>query len=108
MKFTILAAATMASVASAGHATYYEPNGHAGNCGWGIDTNSWAVALPSHAYRSDLCGKGINVRHNGKTLRGYIADSCPTCAPGDIDLARGLFTQFADTSVGVIDVDWWY
>lgn len=107
MKFML--AAALATVATAGTATYYVPNGNAGNCGWGINNDAWAVALPSHAYgNGENCGKGINIKHNGKTLRGYIADSCPTCGPGQVDLVQGFFEQFADTSVGVIDVDWWY
>ncbi|XWW94195.1 hypothetical protein V2A60_002137 [Cordyceps javanica] len=110
MKFTVLATTVMAAVAHAGHATYYEPNGHAGACGWGIGNDAWAVALPPHAWNNGAhCGKGIKIKHNGKVLDGYIADLCAGgCAPDQVDLTRGFFQQFAPLSRGKIVVDWWY
>lgn len=32
-----------------------------------------------------------------------MADECPTCPDGGVDLSRGLFSQLADTSVGVLE-----
>ncbi|ATY61813.1 Barwin-related endoglucanase [Cordyceps militaris] len=97
MHFTVFAAA----VVHAGHATYFEPNGNAGACGWDISNNAWDNG--AH------CGKGIKIKSNGKTLDGYIADLCAEgCASDQVDLTRGFFQQFSPLSAGKIVVDWSY
>ncbi|EGX90070.1 Barwin-related endoglucanase [Cordyceps militaris CM01] len=109
MHFTVFAVFA-AAVVHAGHATYFEPNGNAGACGWDISNDVWAVALPPQAWDNGAhCGKGIKIKSNGKTLDGYIADLCAEgCASDQVDLTRGFFQQFSPLSAGKIVVDWSY
>ncbi|KAF8217375.1 hypothetical protein K438DRAFT_1455643, partial [Mycena galopus ATCC 62051] len=53
------------------------------------------------------CFKQITMTYNGKTATATITDSCPGCPTnGGLDLSPGLFSFFADQSLGVISGDW--
>ncbi|KAJ7738497.1 plant expansin [Mycena maculata] len=82
-----------------------------GACG-GTNTDSdFIVALNQdtfgNSYPSPYCWKMISMTYNGKTTQAQIVDSCPGCpAPGGLDLSPGLFSFFADESVGVLQGTW--
>ena len=59
-------------------------------------------------YPGPNCGRSITISANGKQVQATIADQCPSCGYGELDLSEGLFTQFAGTGAGVFDMTWWY
>lgn len=64
------------------------------------------VAVNSAQYNQGNCGRQIWITANGKTTTAKIADECPTCSYGSLDLSRGLFNVFASESTGVVDITW--
>ncbi|WVR09748.1 hypothetical protein IAU60_006824 [Kwoniella sp. DSM 27419] len=93
-----------------GRATYYQTG--LGACGWYNSPGDFIVALNSAqyggGYPSKQCGRSITISYNGKTVGATIADECPSCDFGGLDLSQGLFEQFADTGKGVFYMDWWF
>ncbi|WRT65825.1 uncharacterized protein IL334_002775 [Kwoniella shivajii] len=94
-----------------GVGTYYFTG--LGACGQYSSDSDFMVALNSAQYGSGYpgpqCFKGITVQANGKTVSGItILDECPTCAYGSLDLSPGLFTQFAGTDAGTVQITWWF
>ncbi|KAJ7176070.1 RlpA-like double-psi beta-barrel-protein domain-containing protein-containing protein, partial [Mycena crocata] len=88
-------------------ATFYDPNGGLGACGNPIQNSDFAVALNSADYANGAhCGQNINVDFNGASITVLVADLCPGCQAGGIDLTQGAFSALADPSVGVIQVNW--
>ncbi|KAJ6582289.1 RlpA-like double-psi beta-barrel-protein domain-containing protein-containing protein, partial [Mycena capillaripes] len=82
-----------------------------GACGGTNSDSDFIVALNQDtfgtAYPSKYCYKQITMTYNGKTTTATIVDSCPGCpSSGGLDLSPGLFSFFADESVGVIYGDW--
>ena len=61
--------------------------------------SDWIVAQNSaqfgSSYPSPNCGKSITISYNGVTGVATIADECPSCGYGDLDMSRGLFDHFA-------------
>ncbi|MFK3984422.1 RlpA-like double-psi beta-barrel domain-containing protein [Micromonospora sp. NPDC050397] len=88
----------------AGRATWYNPG--LGACGHYNDGGDLVVALPSHVFRSQLCGARVDISSGGRTVQVTIADECPPCASGDLDLSQAAFTVLAPLSQGVIQVQW--
>ncbi|KAJ7735857.1 RlpA-like double-psi beta-barrel-protein domain-containing protein-containing protein, partial [Mycena maculata] len=89
--------------------TYYSTG--LGACGGTNSDSDFIVALNQDtfgtAYPSEYCYKQITMTYNGKTTTATIVDSCPGCpSPGGLDLSPGLFSFFADESVGVLYGDW--
>ena len=96
----------------AGKASYYEISG-VGACGDQIDpTTEPLVAAPASLWTTPnpnedpLCAQSIKVTYDGTTITVPIKDKCPSCDGSHIDLGRAAFEQLADTSLGVIDVEW--
>ncbi|WVN90788.1 uncharacterized protein L203_106031 [Cryptococcus depauperatus CBS 7841] len=94
---------------SQGIATFYAANGN-GACGWGIHDDEYVVAVNSAQYDQSKCGQKIWV-WNSKTERiafPTIADECPSCNDGNIDLSGGLFGYLSngDYDAGIFDVKW--
>ena len=56
------------------------------------------------------CGQQITIRGRGKTVVATIQDRCPNpgCGYGDLDMSRGLFSQFASFDDGRFDISWDY
>ena len=44
----------------------------------------------------------------GKSVTATVADLCPGCGAGGVDLTPVAFEQLADLSVGRIEVTWDY
>lgn len=58
------------------------------------------------------CGKWITIQNNenGQTVAAYIADECPTCAWGSLDMSPQVFGQLNNWNYGegVFPITWWY
>ena len=55
-----------------------------------------------------ICGKQLTISYNGKQVGAVVADECPTCGYGELDLSRGLFNNFATANDGVFFAEWWF
>ncbi|PRY41320.1 cysteine/serine endopeptidase inhibitor [Umezawaea tangerina] len=96
-----------------GNATYYDAAGF-GACGTQIDARTqllvavpasyWTTANPNN---DPLCrGVSVRVTYNGRTVTVPVADKCPSCDSGHIDLSQPAFSRLADTALGNIPVTW--
>lgn len=129
MKFSFFAAAAalIASVAAApasqvqsrgifgGKATWYAADKSEGNCGWWSTNADHIVALNAHQYgstdkKSEHCGKLIRIvnEKNKKVIHAVVADSCPSCEEGSLDLSKGLFSELTDgdMDLGIFPISW--
>ncbi|KAJ7159001.1 RlpA-like double-psi beta-barrel-protein domain-containing protein-containing protein, partial [Mycena crocata] len=91
-------------------ATYYDPNGGFGACGWTLQNSDFVVALgPQHYDAGAHCGKTVKVDYQGRSVNVVVADLCPGCQ-GDngIDLTVPAMSQIDANYVfdGVISVNW--
>lgn len=124
----ILAVAAVASVSArpaskvesrdifdSGRATWYSAGVSEGNCGWWSTNADHIVALNAHQYGStdsvsEHCGRLIRIvnKHNKKVLHAVVADSCPECAFGSLDLSKGLFADLndGDMDMGEFPIEW--
>ncbi|MDX8054033.1 cysteine/serine endopeptidase inhibitor [Lentzea sp. BCCO 10_0798] len=98
--------------AVSGTASYYNDAGY-GACGTRINAaTELLVAAPAALWTTPnpnndpLCRKSIRVTHNGRTITVPIKDKCPSCASNKIDLSQPAFSRLADTSLGIISVNW--
>jgi hypothetical protein len=120
MKFSIVNAmlalgAINGAIASyTGKMTYYNPSVGTGACGWNnadselvvaISGNLWTASNPNN---DPLCGQQIGITYGSKTVYAEVVDKCPSteCDSTHIDVSPAVFTQFADESIGVVDVTW--
>lgn len=98
-----------------GHATFYNAEMTAGNCGWWSTNADHIVALNTDQYGdtssvSGWCGKLLRVvnKENGKVRHAVVADSCPTCPAGSLDLTKGLFADLngGNMDEGMFPIEW--
>ncbi|KAF9519801.1 hypothetical protein BS47DRAFT_996897 [Hydnum rufescens UP504] len=91
-------------------ATYYAVG--LGACGQYNHPSDFIVALNQDQFGSGYpgphCFESITITCNGKTAHATIMDECPGCPYAGLDLSEGLFSYFADPSVGVLACDWSY
>jgi hypothetical protein len=85
---------------------YNAETGNAGSCGSLILNSDFIVAVNLIQMDPSLCYQKIQITYAGKTATATVADSCPACPMGGLDLTEGLFSFFAPHSVGVIYGDW--
>ena len=122
----ILVAAAVASVSAApaklesrdvseGKATWYSAGVSEGNCGWWSTNADHIVALNAPQYGStdsvsEHCGRLIRItnQQNKKVVHAVVADSCPECSFGSLDLSKGLFSALADgdMDLGEFPISW--
>ncbi|WVN85280.1 uncharacterized protein L203_100425 [Cryptococcus depauperatus CBS 7841] len=94
-----------------GRATFYDVG--QGACGgWNV-ASDYIVALNSNQYGGGYpgpqCGRSITISYNEVQVGGVkIADECPSCAYGGLDLSRGLFARFESENAGVFYMTWWF
>ncbi|EJF65164.1 RlpA-like double-psi beta-barrel-protein domain-containing protein-containing protein [Dichomitus squalens] len=89
--------------ATTGEATYYLPAGGYGACGRQLQNSDFVVALSPSEYASGAnCFRSMSVQYQGRSVEVTVADLCPSCAVGHIDLSEGAFEQLANTGLGVI------
>ncbi|MEU0501087.1 expansin EXLX1 family cellulose-binding protein [Nocardia sp. NPDC005998] len=71
----------------------------------GLPTSGFYVGISTAEYaHADLCGAYLDVHGPLGDVRVLIADRCPGCAPGQLDLSTAAFEQIADRSDGVAQV----
>ncbi|MFE9324737.1 expansin EXLX1 family cellulose-binding protein [Nocardia sp. NPDC052278] len=71
----------------------------------GLPTSGFYVGVSTREYgHADLCGAYLDVHGPRGEVRVLIADRCPGCAPGQLDLSTAAFEQIADRSDGVAQI----
>jgi len=94
-----------------GTATYYATG--LGACGWNNVDSDFIVALNAPQYSANNggnCGQGLKVTNSktGKTAIAAVADLCPGCAAGSLDMSPSLFSFLNDGNMdaGVFPISW--
>lgn len=90
-----------------GEGTYYAATG-AGNCGFPATPDNLMVAalnLTDYA-NAALCGAYIRVHGPSGSVDVRVVDSCPPCAPGDVDLSLEAFAHIANPVAGRVPITW--
>ncbi|CAG8723683.1 11588_t:CDS:1 [Ambispora leptoticha] len=97
-----------------GDGTYFNPG--LGACGEQDNDSSMIVALAAPDFdpstpngnpnKNTLCGRGIRIYYNGKSVDGKVTDRCPECKSGDVDMSPAMFDTIADPSQGRIPITW--
>lgn len=90
-----------------GRGTYFYQDGAAGSCGNVHSDSDFIVAVNSNQMSSSLCGKPVWISANGKTIEAKVADTCPSCDSGDLDLSVAAFQALSDLDAGVVPITWW-
>ncbi|CAE6478781.1 unnamed protein product [Rhizoctonia solani] len=99
-----------------GEATYYDTERSTGACGWfnhgyehvlAISQSMWDETRDGNG-RSNACGRGVTLRHNGRYVDAVVVDLCPECAHGSVDLSPSAFEALDVKDAGRIWVDWWF
>ena len=74
-----------------GRATFYSQGGAAGSCGNYASDSDYVVAVNAAQMNSGWCGKTVKVTNtaNGKSITATVADTCPGCGYGSLDLSTG-------------------
>lgn len=93
-----------------GQATYFYQGGNPGNCGSVNSDGTYLVALSlgSQYAGGSHCGQSVRITNtaNGRTITAFVADSCPGCGYGSLDLSVGAFQGLGDMSQGVLPISW--
>jgi expansin len=94
-----------AAPSAGGTATFYTLAGLP-NCGYpGAAATGRYVALGPAAFAgSAACGTVLDVTGPKGTVRVTVADQCPECEPGHVDLAGPAFAAIADPVAGIVPV----
>ncbi|GAA2329542.1 expansin EXLX1 family cellulose-binding protein [Dactylosporangium salmoneum] len=99
-------AACAAVAATTGQATYYAADG-SGNCSFDKVAEPLVVALGNAEYRGGAaCGGYLDVKGPKGTVRVKVADRCPECEAGHIDLSRQAFAKIGNVNDGIIAVSY--
>ncbi|KAG0075805.1 hypothetical protein BGZ93_002364 [Podila epicladia] len=84
-----------------------------GSCDIKFDQSDMIVALNQDQMgeingSGSKCGQKVRVSYGGKSQVLTIVDTCPFkyCNSGDLDLSQAAFKNFADMSVGEIQLEW--
>jgi len=97
-------AACAAMAASHGQATFYAADG-GGNCSFDKVSNPLVVALGNTEYQAGAaCGGYLDVTGPKGTVRVKVADRCPECATGHLDLSRQAFAKIGNPVDGLIPI----
>ncbi|KAM0755654.1 barwin-like endoglucanase, partial [Meredithblackwellia eburnea MCA 4105] len=94
-----------------GQATWYTQDGNAGSCGQYHGDYDLIVAMNSAQVNGGShCGKTVHITNtsNGKSLTAVVADECPGCGYGSLDLSLGAFEKIGDLNTGVLPITWYF
>ncbi|KAL5519667.1 hypothetical protein ACEPAH_1350 [Sanghuangporus vaninii] len=87
--------------------TWYDVSAGTTACGGTYSNSDAVVALSSSDFASGAnCGKQISLTVNGQTVGATVADLCPGCPSGGLDLSEGLFSQVGSVDAGVLSGSW--
>jgi expansin len=89
-----------------GEATNYLLQTGDGNCSYpAVGASQLYVALsPSEYGAAAACGSYLEVTGPNGSVKVQVADQCPECAAGHIDLSQQAFSQIAQLSAGLVPV----
>ncbi|PIA14633.1 Non-catalytic module family EXPN protein, partial [Coemansia reversa NRRL 1564] len=94
-----------------GEGTYYTPG--LGSCGKTNSATDLIAAINAPQYdatgssnSASICGKCVQVKGPKGEVKVTIADRCPACKSGDLDLSPAAFDQIGDESEGRISISW--
>jgi expansin len=89
-----------------GEATNYLLQTGDGNCSYpAVGASQLYVALsPSEYGAAAACGSYLEVTGPDGSVKVQVADQCPECAAGHIDLSQQAFSQIAQLSAGLVPV----
>ncbi|WVQ96621.1 hypothetical protein IAU59_003726 [Kwoniella sp. CBS 9459] len=101
-------------ITHSGQATYF--NVGLGACGWNNEDSDYIVAVNSAQYGLNgyggNCGQYLTITNtdNGKSIKAQVADECPTCSWGSLDLSPSAFSALTDGNfdLGVFPISWHY
>jgi expansin (peptidoglycan-binding protein) len=106
------AGSASAVAAGSGRATHYSlgPDGNTtnGNCSLpSIPAHRLYVAVGPDVYRgSAACGTYLDVTGPKGTVRVEVADQCPECEHGHLDLSEEAFRAIGDYDAGIIPISY--
>lgn len=94
---------------SSGQATYYAAG--LGACGWTNSGSDSIVAMNAPEWAGGShCGQTVTITNNqnGNTQTATVADLCPGCSYGSLDMSTGLFSALnnGNMDAGVFPISW--
>lgn len=103
------AAAAPLAKRSSGQATYYAAG--LGACGWTNSGSDFIVAMNAPEWAGgNHCGQTVTITNNknGNTQSAQVADLCPGCSYGSLDMSTGLFAALNNGNMddGVFPISW--
>ncbi|EST06192.1 Barwin [Kalmanozyma brasiliensis GHG001] len=102
-------AAPLTKRGSGGQATYYAAG--LGACGWTNSGSDFIVAMNAPEWAGGShCGQTVTITNNqnGNTQTAQVADLCPGCSWGSLDMSTGLFSALnnGNMDAGVFPISW--
>lgn len=94
-----------------GQATFFYQEGQPGSCGTVHADSAVIVAMNvDQAGNNAHCGQYVHITNtaNGKSITALVADECPGCGWGSLDLSTGAFTQLGSEDTGVLPITWYF
>ena len=94
-----------AGATRSGTATFYTLAGLP-NCGYpdAAASGTYVALSPADFAGSAACGTVFDVTGPKGTVRVTVADQCPECEPGHLDLAAPAFARIADPVAGIVPI----
>ncbi|WVQ73448.1 hypothetical protein IAR50_003020 [Cryptococcus sp. DSM 104548] len=96
-----------------GRATFYTVTGTGSACEVTVTDEDFIVALNKPQYTSTsnhYCGETVTITNtdNGNVQTAVVADECPECKWGSLDMSPALFSALADGDfdLGVFPISW--
>jgi expansin len=76
------------------------------NCGYpdAAASATYVALSPADFAGSAACGTVLDVTGPEGTVRVTVADQCPECEPGHLDLAAPAFARIADPVAGIVPI----
>jgi hypothetical protein len=88
-----------------GQATAYEATG-LGVCSLAVDTG-FRVAISSAQYGNSMhCGECLHITGPDGSVTALIADECPDCASGNLDLNAAAWKAITEQLPGSVPISW--
>ncbi|KAK4050578.1 hypothetical protein OIO90_005045 [Microbotryomycetes sp. JL221] len=92
-----------------GKATFYYQMGAFGSCGNQNPDSAFIVAMNAPmAGNNAHCGQKVHITNtaNGQSVDATVADLCPGCGWGDLDLSVAAFNAIGSPETGVLPITW--
>jgi expansin len=102
------ASAASAAGTVSGVATHYTLQPGQGNCSFPFPPGGglYVALSPSEYDNAAPCGSYLEVTGPDGSVRVEVADQCPPCAAGHIDLSAAAFADIAPLSAGLVSVSY--